>query len=179
MSLPQPPEIVLPDGRMAYLNPYSMTYTTSRSYARRLQRGWMLGQTRTQARGRNLLPGQSESQQRAERFSDRYGYDETTYRRWQRKYISRINELAHPSARLTPDMVAVELQNGRYVGHDVDWMEWKLQTLLRAYEENAQGDKSFGKALWENNAEDRELSSFIEFWYYHGVPQSTVFEVAA
>lgn len=100
MSVPQPPEIILPSGETAYLNPYRGTYTTSRSYALRMQRNYARGISQGEARGH--APGQvSESELRRIRFEQKYGIPYRTWERFRRKYISKINKRSWPGGPRT------------------------------------------------------------------------------
>lgn len=97
MSAPQPPEIILPSGETAYLNPYRGTYTTSRSYALRMQRGYARGLRQSESRGKPVSPGGlSESQLRRERFEQQYGIPYRVWERLRRKYIIELNKRSWP-----------------------------------------------------------------------------------
>lgn len=92
MATPQPPEIFLPSGERAYLNPYRGTYTTSRSYALRMQRNYARGISQGEARGHQTAGGPSESVLRRQRFEQEYGIPYHVWERFRRKYIKEIND---------------------------------------------------------------------------------------
>lgn len=132
-----PPEIILPSGQTGYLNPYKGTYTTSRSYAMRMQRGFAAGLPQQRARGR-VLGGQTEYQQRAaltqerygmspwqrfklaREFKQQYGFELRYWEKLRRKWVDEINSLSTggkaptPGARIIdPQWIADEFANAR------------------------------------------------------------------
>jgi hypothetical protein len=77
-----------------YYNPYSGQYTRSRSYAERMQRNYLRGISRQEARGHAPAANTTEASTRRERFLQRYQIGYNRWRRWQRRYIREINQLA-------------------------------------------------------------------------------------
>lgn len=106
-----PSEIITPSGQPAYLNPYTGTYSTSRSYAMRMQRGYRRGVTQQIARGKRAGEARTRAQRTFERygiteterfglgFERRYGFSYKDWRRWRRLWISEINRRTWPQAR--------------------------------------------------------------------------------
>jgi hypothetical protein len=172
MGQPLPPEIILPTGQAAYLNPYKGTYTTSRSYAMRMQRGFRLGRAQQQAR-RGGEPGQSESQVRAFRFEQRYGFSYLYWRRLQRKWISEINSMSSPGGRITPEIVSMDLANLRSfpaltifswgAGTAEQMLEQRLEEKLEDMISYREGDSEPGHYHFVVRNNYRP----IELWWYH------------
>lgn len=188
MTMPSPPEIILPSGQTGYLNPYKGTYTTSRSYAMRMQRAFARGINQSEARGHKAVGGLTESQ----------------WRRLRRLYVDQINAMSW--AEGPPRMYAPggHRQDPRIFRHDVqaivqlydqgyrdpgapsinNWLqyaEWRLAARLSAmiaYQED--GDPIPGRAaffghsqiwpksgVWLQAGFDFASAPPIEFWYYH------------
>ena len=162
-------------GPILYLNPYSGTYTASRSYGLRMQRGYQAGLPQTVARRGTPPPeGLTESQVRRQRFLQRYGFQETVWRRLYRKYIREINSLSSPAGQITPMIVAQVLQNTQNTGLGADWLEDRLATKLadmKDYRERGRsaappGGVSQGNVHFFADANAR-LVTPIELWWYH------------
>lgn len=178
MTTPDLPPVLTPApgtaGPVLYLNPYNRTYTTSRSYGLRMQRGFAQGVPQVVARrGAGARQGEeelSEFQRRRLRFLERYGFDETLWRRWYRLYIREINSMASPGAQIDKTMVRQVLANSEITGLGADWMEQRLKEKLadmieyRAIKHGGPGTGGF-LHYWADVAA-RGFTP-IEFWYYH------------
>jgi hypothetical protein len=185
---PEPLEIILPSGQTGYLNPYKGTYTTSRSYALRMQRAFARGVSQSEARGHKAIGGLTESQ----------------WRRLKRLYVNDINRMSWeegPPRMYAPGGVR---KDPRIFRHDVqaivelfdqgyrdpgaptinNWLqyaEWRLAgrlSAMRAYQED--DDPQPGRAaffghsqiwpktgIWLQAGFDFASAPPIEFWYYH------------
>lgn len=188
MGTPLPPEIITPEGRPAFLNPYRGTYTTSRSYALRMQRAFSRGLTQSEARGHTAIGGLTESQ----------------WRRLKRLYIDEINGRSWAKGPRRMNVVEGVRQDPRIFKQDINYIvslfqqgyrdpavpsisnwltyvEWRLTSRLNAMIEF----QDFGDA-WPGRRDFYERSSIwpkggmwlegglnvasgppIEFWYYH------------
>lgn len=190
MGTPLPPSIITPEGRAAYLNPYKGTYTTSRSYALRMQRGYARGISQAEARGHTPFLGLTEAQWR--RLKRLY-VDEINQRSWPQAPSSRMNiDIAgnrkDPRIFKSDVMYIVDLFQGGYRDPAVpsisDWLtytEWRLSERLNAiiqYQEF--GDLTAGRedfysrstvwpqgGLWIQGGLRISTGPPIEFWYYH------------
>jgi hypothetical protein len=189
MSMPpEPPTIILPTGQTGYLNPYKGTYTTSRSYALRMQRSFSRGISQSEARGHRAVGGLTESQ----------------WRRLRRLYVNDINNMAWENGPSRMNIIGGHRQDPRIFKQDVaaiqnlydqgyrdpgapsidNWLayaEWRLQARLSAmidYQEY--GDPIPGRAaffghstiwpksgIWLQASFDFASAPPIEFWYYH------------
>lgn len=147
-------------GRTYYLNPYSGQYITNKTYARRLQRGFARGLTRTAAR-RNIRaePGYSESRERAARaqergnlspyqvflggFERRYGFSYREWRRWYRLYVREINQRAWPTAS-SPRMQSDE--NGR---KDPRLFPQDITYVKNLYDQGLRPSSASSPATWQ------------------------------
>jgi hypothetical protein len=174
MSTSLPPSIILPTGQPAFLNPYRGTYTTNRAYALRMQRGYARGISRQTARGHAPGPaGLTEYQVRAQRFEQQYGFSYSTYRRWQRRYISEINAMSSPEAQITPMVLAQDIATMRQVyGTGIvpgiiippeNRTEERLAAKLYAMQEYQAGDPMPGRQDFYT----RETYRPIEMYWYH------------
>src|SRR5579863_9340329 len=100
---PEPLEIILPTGQTGYLNPYKGTYTTSRSYALRMQRSFARGISQSEARGHKAVGGLSESQ----------------WRRLRRLYVNKINRMAWEEGPSRMNIIGGHRQDPRIFKQDV------------------------------------------------------------
>ena len=147
----QPPlEIISPEGTPLFLNPYSGTYSASRSYALRMQRNYARGITQAEARGhRPTDEGLTESQVRRVRFQERHGISYNDWARFYRRYVREINRRSFPTApgpamvidngvrrdpRIFPEDIAAvrDLYNNGFrdpVYNPGSWEEWTDQRL--------------------------------------------------
>ena len=171
------PEIRLPDGRTGYWNPYSQAYTTSRSYAMRLQRGYAQGVSRQQARRgiRSWIPGMSEAQNRAQAFQDKYGISYNYWRRIQRKYLTKIvamdPSIGYAEWRLIIYEDLARLQSfpatgiigQRRMQSPEQQNEAALASKLEAMEAYRRGDVTTGRNQFDMRVPYRP----IELWWYH------------
>jgi hypothetical protein len=163
-------------GPVLYLNPYSGTYTPSRTYGLRMQRGYAAGLPQTVAR-RGIspaAPGVTESELRRQRFLQRYGFEERVWRNLYRRYIRNINAMASPGAQITPQIVQQVLVNTPVTGLGVDWLENRLAEKLADMREwremgkpakNTRPDSGGYQHYWQENSE--RLITPIELWWYH------------
>lgn len=184
-----PAQIILPSGQTGYLNPYKGTYSTSRSYAQRMQRGFLRGESQSASRGHRAVGGLTESQWR--RLKRLY-VDEINRRTW-KEGPSRMNapggERDDPRIFRQDVQYIVELYNEGYRDPNVptlnnwlDYVEWRLAERLtntRAYQDD--GDPSWGSSdyyfrstFWTQQRLGPGLGMLtvksgptIEFWYYH------------
>jgi len=180
MTTPLPASIVSPQGQALYLNPYRGTYTTSQSYALRMQRNYSRGISQTEARGHLSPTGVSESVLRAQRFQNTYGFSYSLYRRWQRRYLRVINETraAHyvPGQNGNPITASdlaqdIEVNRSRMGMGPVpgivippeNYTEERLAELLYAVEEYRAGNPVPGRTDFYT----RENIRPIELWWYH------------
>lgn len=187
MTTPNNPplEILLPPNRRgeripAFLNPYRGTYTTSRSYALRMQSGYRRGLTQAQARrGAGSVSELSESQRRRARtqaqygmtpwqrynitFQQQYGFSYSYWRYLRKNWIAEINQMAAPDAQITPVFIAQALANQQLTGHNEEWIEQRLQEKLEDMHEYRAGNAEPGFVHW-NQKEGMEP---IEWWWYH------------
>jgi hypothetical protein len=172
---PAAPEIILPAGQPAYLNPYRGTYTTSRSYALRMQRNYGRGMSQATARGHAPFgpEGLTEYQVRALRFERRYGFSLRYWRRLQRKYLRELNSQRSPAAQITADVIAQDLGivrqvygNGPVPGIVIpaeNITEERLAELLYATKAYRDGNAGPGR----NDFYTRDDIRPIELWWYH------------
>lgn len=179
MSQALPPEIILPTGQPAYLNPYRGTYITNRAYALRLQRGFARGMSRQSARGHVSPTGLTEYALRAQRFQERYGFSYSWWRRIQRRYIRPVTDLGQvpkdswPTAGNWLDIVAVDYQvvkqwygTGPVPGIIIppeNLVEERLVLKLQGMLEYRNGDRRSGYAEWRARSNIRP----IEMYWYH------------
>jgi hypothetical protein len=174
MTTPLPAEIILPGGQPGYLNPYRGTYTTSRSYALRMQSNYGRGMSQATARGHAPNPaGLTEYAIRAQRFQDAYGFSLGYWRRIQRKYLREINSERSPAAQITPlviagDLDAVRFRNGNgpvpgIVIPAENITEERLANLLYATRAYRDGDTVPGRTDFYARDDIRP----IELWWYH------------
>lgn len=186
MTQPNPPEIILPDGRTAYYNPYTSTYTTSRSYAMRMQRGFARGLAQFEARGQRANERRYREQytqgrygvtpeelyaRNAQEFQNLYGFDYAYWNYLQREYLNEINRMTSEGGRIEPYMVQSVKLNWETGWRDpmrpeiTSWQEWvelhlaERREAMYAYRE---GDKSVGA----QNFQMRSSVPPIEFWWY-------------
>jgi len=176
VSNPLPPVLYPAQGTQGptlYLNPYTRTYTASRSYGLRMQRGYAAGVPQTVARRGISSAGVSESERRRERFLEKYGYEQNVWNRLYRKYIKRIHEL-DPSVSLQRwrQIVAEVLDNTQITGYGADWLEGrlalKLNDMLRYRhmdEEVIIEDEEEPFSYFED--EFARSQTPIELWWYH------------
>jgi hypothetical protein len=185
MTSPLPPEIILPGNRPAYINPYTGTYTTNRSYAMRMQRGYARGLPQYEARGQR--PG--ESARRRERYVQQYGQTPwqrysgiggtfeqrypniaanggyTWYRSLRRRWLTEIDARTDRGERaITPVAIEQELANASLTGHDKAWIEDRLAGMLEAirnYQDD--GDNEPGYTMFHQ----RDFMAPVEWWWYH------------
>jgi hypothetical protein len=140
----QPLEIILPGpgNRTGYLNPYTGTYTTSRTYGLRMQRGYARGLPQYSARGKprdeygqRRQQIQEEYQQTpyermTQQFERRYGFSYRYWRQLRRRWIDEINSLTSPGSGVIPDHIARVKEawdNGwrdPYRSEFNDWHDW-------------------------------------------------------
>jgi len=173
MSTALPAEIILPTGQPAYLNPYRGTYTTSRSYAQRMQRNYSRGLSQATARGHAPVGPEAltESQVRALRFQQRYGFSYNLWRRWQRKYINEINAMSSPAAQITIEIVAqdvaanqqrMQIVPGVFIPPE-NFTEERLAGKLYEMEAYREGNAGPGRQSFYS----RENFRPIEMYWYH------------
>jgi hypothetical protein len=173
MTTSLPPSIILPTGQPAYLNPYRGTYTTSRSYALRMQRGYSRGLSRQTARG-HQPPGElTEYAVRRQKFEQQYGFSYSRYRRWQRLYLREINANSSPEAQITPAVLAQDVQIMRQTyGTGIvpgiiippeNRTEERLAAKLYDMQEYQEGNPLPGR----NDFYTREMQRPIEMYWYH------------
>jgi hypothetical protein len=190
VAQPQPGIIIGPEGQPLYLNPYRGTYTASRSYGLRMQGNFARGiQTQQEARGkaRNPITGQTESQQRRERFEEKYKIPQNMWRRWQRLYISKINKMSGAGGGVTIDMIAevkalseLGYQDPAFPGIRWDqWVEIRLSTRLNdliEYHDNRnpvpgrvdfQGRSPTWVPVRDITFAAGASAPAIELWWYH------------
>lgn len=191
MSQPLPPEIILPSGRAAFLNPYKGTYTTSRPYALRMQRNFARGLSQSEARGHRVSPqGFTEAQIRRQQaqaagfqtpwerftlnFERRYGFSYRYWRFLKRRWIDAINARSSPGLQITPIWIAQELQNASGIFSSFlainqmpsgkPWIEQRLDEKLadmEAYQDENDKEPGFLHFIRRDNFRP------IEWWYYH------------
>lgn len=164
MSVPiesLPPEIIV-NGQRQYLNPYQGTYSASRAYALRMQRGYARGLSQTQAR-RNVEapPGYSESQIRRDRFRQIYGFDYSYYQALQRKYGSDIVNMR--GGGISPQHIAMAMQLQAQGLLEPNWIEDRLAGRRYATDMYRQGNAPVGRVEFDT----RIQYTAIEWWYYH------------
>lgn len=176
MSSPLPPELLDPNGRTLFLNPYRQTYTANRPYAYRMQRGFARGLTQSEARGQGVRNGLTESQRRqrpdystsAAAFYARHGVTLAWWRRMRRLYINPMNAEASPGNQITLAFIDQEMQNAPVLaattgGSGPEWMEQRLAERLYAMDEYRVGNSQPGFAYFQIRTSYRP----IEWWYYH------------
>lgn len=179
MTGPLPPEIILPSGKPAYLNPYTGKYSASRSYALRMQRNYSRGLSQSEARGHRAKGGVNESQLRAQRemlqygmkpwqrfaitFQQRYGFSYRYWRRLKRLYIDSINSMSSPGQQVTPVWIQQELINEPLTGHNEDWIEARLGEKEYDMFRYRLHDAEPGRVHFDQ----RDNLAPIEWWYYH------------
>lgn len=177
MSSPLPPEILDPQGRTLYLNPYRQTYTANRAYAYRQQRGFARGLTQSEARGHAVRNGLTESQRRqrpsysesAFAFQARHGVSLAWWRRMRRLYINPMNAMASPGNQITLSFIDQEMQNAPTLTAVTqepagpEWMEQRLAERLYAMDMYREGNSQPGFAYFQMRTSYRP----IEWWYYH------------
>jgi len=179
MTGPNPPEIILPDGRTGYLNPYSGKYVTNRAYAMRMRRNYSRGLSQSSARGHAPRQGMSEYQLRVQRdqllyqqtpwqrftqnFEQRWGFSYSWWQRLRRLYINKINALNSESTPpITEVWIQQELLNNRE-SHGPEWIEARLGEKLYDMEQYRDGDPLPGRANWRT----KDYLSPEEWWWYH------------
>lgn len=194
MGAPLPPEIQLPDGRTGYLNPYRGTYTPSRSYALRMQRGYARGLSQGDARGKRVTAtGQTEYQRRAaatqERygmspwqlrygigFERRYGFKYRYWRKLQRMYVNDINARSSPGGAISPSTVGQVKENWRVGFRDQfqpdlrgpdDWEPWIERRLSEKLDDMISYQDLGEKANGAYHFGYLVNVMPIELWYYH------------
>jgi hypothetical protein len=185
---PEPSSIILPSGQTGYLNPYKGTYTTSRSYAMRMQRAFARGINQSEARGHRAIGGLTESQ----------------WRRLRRLYVDDINRMAWEEGPPRMNAPGGVRKDPRIFKQDVqaiqnlydqgyrdpgapsidNWLayaEWRLAGRLSAmiaYHEDSDpmpGRMAFfghsqvwpKSGIWLQSGFDFASAPPIEFWYYH------------
>lgn len=178
MSQPLPSEIILPSGRRGYLNPYRGTYTESRDYGLRMQRNFARGIGQAEARGHGSPTGLSEWAIRQQRFRQKYGFSESTWRRWRRNYINEINEtrastyvpgqngnpitLSDIAQDIEANSLRAQMVPGIFVPPE-SYTEERLVRLLDVVRAYREGDPTPGRADFYA----RESYRPIELWWYH------------
>lgn len=148
-------------GRTYYLNPYSGQYITNRTYARRMQRGFERGLSRTAAR-RNIAAGPeySESRERAARdlergnlspyqrflggFQRNYGFEYRQWRSWYNRYIREINHRSWPQA--TSGRMQRDANGNR---QDPRMFPEDLAEVKRLYEQGFRPTSASSPVTWE------------------------------
>jgi hypothetical protein len=179
MTTALPPEIILPGGQPAYLNPYRGTYTTSRSYALRMQSGYARGMSRQSARGHVSPTGVTEYALRAQRFQQKYGYSLSWWRKVQRKYIQPIEDMGQvpgndwPTAGNWRDIIAEDYRivtlwygTGPVPGIIIppeNIVEERLMIKIESMVEYREGDRSTGRGEFYA----RSFIRPIEMYWYH------------
>jgi hypothetical protein len=196
MCKPRPPQnkgrpltIELPSGQTGYLNPYRYTYTTSRSYAQRMQRGYLRGLGQSEARGYRVRAGESETQRRRrvtmeqygqtpwERygigFEATYGFKYSYWRKLRRLYLAELDQRVSPGARITPISVAMVKQAFDAGWHDETrpdadtWEVWTEQKISERLDDTIAFQDLGEKASGNYHFAMRSSVPPIEFWYYH------------
>lgn len=179
MSQPLPPEIILPTGERGYLNPYRGTYTTNRDYGLRMQRNFARGIGQTEARGHPPSPtGLTESQIRAQRFQQKWGFSYNQWRRWKHRYIDEINEtrastyvpgqngnpitISDIAQDIEANSLRAQMIPGIFIPPD-SYTEERLARLLDVVRAYRAGDPTPGRADFYA----RESYRPIELWWYH------------
>lgn len=94
-ALGMPLEIISPEGAPRYLNPYTLRYTASKSYAERMQRGYARGLSQQESRGKRAG---REYEQRKSAFEARYGFTPQYWDYLRRNWINEINRRAWRNA---------------------------------------------------------------------------------
>lgn len=184
----QPLQIIHPNGKtILYLNPYSGTYTASRSYGLRMQRGYARGLPQYEARGKRANEariqreriqeqyGQTPWERFNQSFERRYGFSYSYWRYLRRKWIDEINKKTSKDGfgHIKPIQVAQMIQLFQTGWRDkafpefTDWKPWtenaldlRLENML-AYQED--GDPLPGRGRFFA----RSSNPPIEFYYYH------------
>lgn len=190
----QPLQIVHPNGEtILYLNPYTGTYTASKSYGLRMQRGYRRGLPQYEARGKPAGEaairrqqiqeqyGQTPWQRFTQSFERRYGFSYSYWRYLRRNWVDEINSLTSKDGfgHITPTTVSQIIQMWNAGIHDPyhpefeswqAWVENRLETRLDdtvAYQEFR--DKEPGRISWgqRNWLTMTGTGPPIEFYYYH------------
>jgi len=187
MPTPLPPEIILPGPgqRRGYLNPYTGTYSTSRSYAMRMQRGYARGLPQYEARGKPRFESQIRLRRSVEQtgetpwqrfnagFEQRYGFSYSYWRSLRRRWINEINSRTSTGGQVIPSHISSVLSAWNTGWRDPnrpefttwqDWMENRLAERLNdIIEYQDLGDKSSGFQNWQF----RSNVPPIELYWYH------------
>jgi hypothetical protein len=173
-----------------YLNPYTGQYIRNERYARRLQRGYRYGLSRTEARRSGVhgvaayrARGQSETQQRVASaqargnlspyqvflggFERRYGFSYSDWRRWYRRYIKEINERAWPQAS-SPRMQRDE--TGR---RDPRIFPEDIRAIIELYNGGYRPVRSSSPASWREWVENHLATRLINMIDYQDNHNST------
>ena len=162
-------------GPILYLNPYSGTYTANRAYGLRMQRGYAAGLPQQVARRYGpggTAPRVSESEQRRERFIEKYGYDQRVWNRLYRRYIKQIHEL-DPSVSLDRwrQIVSEVLSNTNITGLGADWLELRFAQKLNDMLRYRHRDEAIVIVPMDEYSyyedEDARSQTPIELWWYH------------
>lgn len=181
MTSPAPLEIDLPGGRRGYYNPYSGRYTTSRSYAQRMQRGFARGVSQQTARGQRPAEHIIRRERERERggvdfpfgFEQRYGFSYGYWQRLRRMGVSEINRRSAPGGRIEPLMVTQVIEAWRFGWRDqnrpelTSWQMWvEVHIVERLAAQRMYQDEN-ESGLGYYNFQLRSDVPPIEFWYYH------------
>ena len=183
----QPAQIIHPNGQtVLYLNPYTGTYTASRSYGLRMQRGYSRGLPQFEARGKPSGESRIRREQAAERgttpwelfkssFERRYGFSYSYWRSLRRRWVDEINRLTSKDGfgHIEPVHIQQVIQlfatgwRDRQFPELDTWQAWvensldlRLENMI-AYQEY--GEINPGRQRWLS----RSSNPPIEFYYYH------------
>lgn len=189
MATPLPPEILTPEGIPAFLNPYKGTYTTSRSYALRMQRAFARGLSQSEARGHAATGALTESQWRRLRL---LYVDEINGRSWHQgprhMNIDIEGNRNDPRIFKTDADYIVRLFDGGYrdpavpsIGDALTYLEWRLSERLNAiiefqdFRNPVPGRQDYYArssvwpqgGMWIAGGLNVAAGPPLEFWYYH------------
>jgi hypothetical protein len=189
----QPLEIFLPGpgNRKAYYNPYTNTYTTSRSYALRMQRGYIRGIHQQEARGKPVNEYQRRVQREQELygqkpwerfqigFERRYGFSYRYWRQLRRRWVNDINDRTSTGGEISPSTVSRVKDAFDRGWRDParpefstwqDWLENRLDERLNdMIEYQDSGDKTSGSANYGQYRNYQLQGEGIppELYWYH------------
>lgn len=158
-------------GPILYLNPYSGTYTSNRAYGLRMQRGYQAGLPQWMARRygpTGEAPRVSESEQRRQRFLERWGFEERVWRRLYTKYIKQINEMASPEGQITKADIQRFNADTPMTGLGLDWLENRLAGKLidmHGYRNHSIPPQQY--TYYDPTQDINRSATDLKFWWYH------------